>query len=105
MANHKERPTRPALTDDARENQLIALCVDEAEKQIISGKASSQIITHYLKLGATKRKAELELEILEKQKELITAKTEALKASEDLKTVYADAIKAMKVYSGKDDEE
>ena len=40
---------RPALTPEARENQLIALAVNLAEKQLREGTASSQVITHYLK--------------------------------------------------------
>ena len=47
---------RPALTPEARENQLVSLAVDLAEKQLREGTASSQVITHYLKLGSTKRK-------------------------------------------------
>lgn len=64
---------RPALTPEARENQMISLAVDLAEKQLMEGTASSQVITHYLKLGSTKER--IEKEILEKQKELIDAKT------------------------------
>ena len=53
-----ERKIRPALTPEARENQMIALAVDLAEKQLLEGTASSQVITHYLKLGTTKEKLE-----------------------------------------------
>ena len=70
---------RPALTPEARENQLISLAVDLAEQQLREGTASSQVITHYLKLGSTKER--IEKEILEKQKELISAKTEALQSA------------------------
>lgn len=37
---------RPALTPEARENQLISLASDLAEKQLREGTASSQVITH-----------------------------------------------------------
>ena len=47
---------RPALTPEARENQLISLAVDLAERQLLEGTASSQVITHYLKLGSTKER-------------------------------------------------
>ena len=63
------RKMRPALTPEARENQMISLAVDLAEQQLREGTASSQVITHYLKLGSTKER--IEKEILEKQKELI----------------------------------
>ena len=92
------RKRRPALTPEARENQMIALAVDLAEKQLQEGTASSQVITHYLKLGSTKER--IEKEILEKQKELITAKTEALQSAKRIESLYADAIGAMKRYSG-----
>ena len=89
---------RPAISPEARENQLIARAVDLAEKQLMEGTASSQVITHFLKLGSTKER--IEKEILEKQKELITAKTEALRAAERNEELYKKAIKAMQVYSG-----
>ena len=89
---------RPALTQEARENQLIYLATELAEKQLKEGTASSQVITHYLKLGSTKEK--IEKEILEKQKELISAKTESLKSAKHIEELYANAIKAMQHYSG-----
>ena len=89
---------RPALTPEARENQLIYLATDLAEQQLRDGTASSQVITHYLKLGSTKEK--IEKEILVKQKDLITAKTEALQSAKRIEELYANAISAMKKYSG-----
>lgn len=94
---------RPASTPEARENQMISLAVDLAEKQMIEGTASSQVITHYLKLGSTKDK--IEKEILEKQKELITAKTESLNSSKRIEELYENALEAMKNYSGQGGEE
>lgn len=96
------RKMRPALTPEARENQLISLAVDLAEKQLQEGTASSQVITHYLKLGSTKER--IEKEILEKQKDLITAKTEALKSAKRIEELYSQAINAMKRYSGNGDD-
>lgn len=92
----KRRP--PATTPEARENQLIALAVDLAEKQLYEGKASSQVITHYLKLGSTKER--IEKEILEKQKELIQAKTEAIYSGKKVEELYKNALNAMRSYSG-----
>ena len=51
---------RPALTLEAREGQLISIAVDIAEQQLRDGTASSQVITHYLKLGSSKEKLEKE---------------------------------------------
>ncbi len=92
------RDIRPALTPEARENQLISLAVDLAEKQLQEGTASSQVITHYLKLGSTKER--IEKEILEKQKELISAKTESIKSAQRIEELYNEAINAMRKYSG-----
>lgn len=89
---------RPALTPEARENQLISLAVDLAEEQLRQGTASSQVITHFLKLGSTKEK--IEKEILEKQKELIEAKTETLQSAKRVEELYSNALSAMKKYSG-----
>ena len=97
----ESKPMRPALTPEARENQLISLAVDLAEKQLQEGTASSQVITHYLKLGSTKER--IEKEILEKQKELITARTEALQSSKRVEELYAEALNAMRNYSGQGD--
>ena len=94
---------RPALTPEARENQLISLAVDLAEKQLQEGTASSQVITHYLKLGSTRER--IEKEILEKQKELITAKTEAMQSAKRVEELYMNALNAMRRYSGHDDDE
>lgn len=98
MANKKRRP---ALTPEARENQMISLAVDLAEKQLVEGTASSQVITHYLKLGSGKE--QLEKEILEKQKDLIVAKTENMKSYAKIEDLYSNAINAMKKYSGSGD--
>ena len=97
----KPKTIRPAINPEARENQLISLAVDLAEKQLLEGTASSQVITHYLKLESTKER--IEKEILEKQKELITARTEALQTSKRVEELYANAINAMKRYSGHGD--
>ena len=96
--SESSRMMRPALTPEARENQLVSLAVDLAEKQLREGTASSQVITHYLKLGSTKER--IEKEILEKQKELISAKTEALQSAKRIEELYDDAIKAMRNYGG-----
>jgi hypothetical protein len=94
---------RPALTPEARENQLISLAVDLVEERLRNGTASSQETTHFLKLASTK--ARLEKEILEKQKDLIEAKTENYKSNSDLKELYSEALNAFRVYSGHGDSE
>lgn len=92
----------PATTPEGREKQLIALAVNLAEKQLLEGTASSQVISHYLKLGSTKEN--IEKEILYEQKKLITAKTQALQSSKNVEALYKNAIKAMRNYSGNSDD-
>ena len=87
-----------ALTPEARENQLISLAVNLAEKQLREGTASSQVITHYLKLGSTKER--MEKEMMQEQIKLLTAKTEALQAAKHSEELYAEALDAFKRYSG-----
>lgn len=91
----KNRP--PAMTPEGREKQMVALAVDLAEQQLIKGTASSQVITHFLKIASTKEK--IEKEILEKQKEMITAKTEAIKSANRVEELYTNALNAMRQYS------
>lgn len=97
-SNNGRKAMRPALTPEARENQLIALAIDLVEQRLIDGTASSQETTHFLKLAS--RKAKLEAERAELENELIKAKTQNLKDQADMKTLYKDAIAAMRKYSG-----
>lgn len=90
----RRRP--PATTLEGRENQLVSLAVELAEKQMREGTASSQVITHYLKLGTTREK--LEQERLRLENEHTKAKTEALASVERIESLYADAIKHMTSY-------
>ena len=98
----QKRRIRPGLTPESRENQLISLAIDLAEKQLIEGTASAQVITHYLKLGSTKER--IEKEILERQKELLEAKTQALQSAQRVEELYANALDAMRTYSGTKDD-
>lgn len=92
----RRRP--PGKTPEARESQLVAMAVDLAEKQIAEGTASSQVITHFLKLGSTKER--LEKELLAQQSELLRAKTEALQSAKRVEELYKSALDAMRLYSG-----
>ena len=102
-SSESTRKIRPAINADARENQLIHLATNLAEKQLREGTASSQVITHYLKLGTAKER--IEREILEKQKELIEAKTLNLQSAARIEELYANALSAMKDYQGHGGEE
>ena len=98
QAKYINTKSPPATSIEGRENQLISLAVARAEEQLRDGTASSQVITHYLRLGSTKDR--LEKEILEKKKELITAQTEAIASAKKVEELYVNALKAMRAYSG-----
>lgn len=99
--NSSKKNNRPALSPENRENQLIAAAVNLAEKQLMDGTASSQVITHYLKLATVREKREREK--LEKEIELLDAKKKAYESSERLEALFTEATNAMKRYSGNSD--
>ena len=99
MEKHKKAV---ASTQEGREDRLIALALERAEEQLREGTASSQVITHFLKLGTAKAKKELE--IMESQKKLMEAKVEAIESAARIEQLYKDAMLAMKTYSGKTSE-
>ena len=94
---------RPAITPEAREDQLICLATDLAERQLREGTASSQVISHYLKLGSTRER--LERERLEVENEMLRAKTESLQSSKRVEELYMQALNAMRRYSGQESED
>lgn len=96
-----ERRSAPALSSEAREQELINEALNLAAKQMREGTASSQVITHFLKLGTERERTERELLIL--NKELVRAKTEALEAAKRNQEMFERAVKAMGVYNGDDD--
>lgn len=96
-SNTDESRRRPATTSEDRENQIAADAYDLAEKQIRQGTASSQVITHFLKLGSTRE--ELEQERLRNENQLTVAKIKAMEAAERMEELYAQAIEAMQNYA------
>lgn len=102
-SNRRSKSMRPALSPEARENQCISLAMDLAEQQLRDGTASSQLITEFVKRGSTK--ARLEQEMLAEQKELMTAKREAMESAKRIESMYSEALKAIRGYSGQDDED
>lgn len=102
MAAKKPR-RRPALTEEGRENQLVSLAIDLAEKQLAEGTASSQVITHYLKLGSTRER--LEQERLKRENELLHSKVEMMASAKRVEDLYASALEAMRTYAGQPPQE
>ena len=97
------RNEMPTLSVEARENHMISIADAEAEKRILSGKASDSLLLHYLKLGTTK--IELEKEKLEADRDLAKAKVESIEQGKRTEEAYIAAIKAMSVYTGNGEEE
>lgn len=89
----------PALSPEEREQQIIAAAYDLAEKQIIEGTASPSVITHFLKLGTAT--AELERTKLERENELLKARTDSIESMKKMEAAYVNVIEAMKRYSGR----
>ena len=94
---------RPGDTSDDRQKQCIMLAYDRAEQQLIDGTASSQVITHFLKMGTVKE--QLEIEKIKNENLVLQAKAEDIQNSKDIKILYADALKAFSTYSGQDSED
>ena len=94
----KRTPLRPATTPEGRENQLISLAADLAERQMQDGSASAQVITHFLKLGSSRER--LEQERLQRENLLLAAKVDQMASSQRIEMLYAEALDAMRTYSG-----
>lgn len=89
---------RPATTPEALENQLVSIAFSEAQRQMEDGTASSQVITHFLKLGSSRER--LEQQRLEHENELLKVKKEAMESQQRTEELFAEAIKAMRSYTG-----
>lgn len=96
--NSQKRRVRPALTPDSREAQMISMAMDLAEQQLLDGTASSQVVAHFLKLGSSRQR--LENIKLERENELLKAKTDAIESAKNVEKLYSEALAAMKSYSG-----
>jgi len=97
------RSQPPPLTPEDQENRMINLAMKAAEEQLLEGTASSQVITHFLKLAATKEQYRLEIEKLKGENALLRAKTEAIEAAPKLEEMYKRAVDAMRDYGGNGD--
>jgi len=94
----KRKARRPASTPEGLENQLISLATDLAQKQLIDGTASAQVISHFLKQGSIRET--LEQERLMQENELLKAKVEQLASNKRIEDLYQSALNAMRTYSG-----
>lgn len=102
-SSKSSKKMRPALSPEARENQMISLAMDLAEQQLRDGTASSQLITEFVKRGSTKAREEIEK--LRRENELLVAKAKAIDSAEEVKVLYENALKAMRNYAGYGDQD
>ena len=80
---------------------MVSQAIDLAEEQIRNGTASSQVVTHFLKLGSTRER--LEQQRLEHENELTRVKIEAIESQKRVEELYLEALTAMKSYAGNGD--
>lgn len=97
------RRRRPAMTPEDDENRMISLAVSCVEKQMREGTASSQVLTHYLKLGSSRERHEQRR--LRGEIQLLEAKVENLQSQQRSEELFEEAINAMRTYSGRGDED
>jgi hypothetical protein len=98
LSDEERRHRRPATTPEARENELIGYASDLAEEQILAGTASSQVITHFLKLGSTRER--LEQQRIEHENQLMEVKRQQIESQKRVEELYMSALDAMRSYSG-----
>lgn len=94
---------RPSASPEQQENRMVNLAMQVTEERLRSGRASSQEIVHFLKLG-TAREA-LERDKLEAENKLLDAKVESLASQKRIEALYAEAMDAFRGYAGLDDSE
>lgn len=90
------RKRAPAFEPVDREAQLINLAMNRAEEQLQAGTASSQVITHFLRLATEKTK--LERDKIAAEVALANAKVEAIRAQQTSEQMYQEALEAFRSY-------
>lgn len=98
MPKEPRRRRQTASTEEGRENQLVSLAIDLAERQLEDGTATSQVIAHYLKAGSLREK--LERERLENENELLKVKVQHMASAQRVEELYSEALDAMRAYAG-----
>lgn len=97
------RKTYPTVnrSPEDKEKEMISLAYEQAEQELREGRASSQVLIHFLKLGSTKE--QLEKAKLQEEVKLVKAKTDSIESSERSEIAYKEALNALKRYSGQED--
>lgn len=97
----RSRRGKPAETKQGREDQLVSLAVDLAERQLADGSASAQVVTHFLKLGSSRE--QLEQERLANENDMLKAKIDQIASADKREELYNNALEAMRAYTGQED--
>lgn len=92
----------PPKTEEEEITMACGLATDLAIKWMREGTAPAQIVTHFLKVGSPKEKAELEK--TRHEIELLRAKKKAIEMDEERDKKYQEVIKAISSYAGKEQE-
>ncbi len=98
MPAQRKRKRRTATTEEGREAQMISYAVDLAEKQMLDGTASAQVITHYLKLASSRER--LEQERIRQENMLLAARAENMASMGRVEEMYSEAMAAFRGYAG-----
>ena len=91
-----------ASTPEGRENEMIMLAYQEVERRIRDHTATSQELCHFLKMGSEKER--LEREKLEVEMELQRVRANSIESGKYMEELYNNAIAAMKLYSGSEED-
>jgi hypothetical protein len=74
------------------------MAYDLAERQILEGSASSQVTTHFLKMGSSRE--QLEQQRLDYENQLTQVKIEAMEGQKRTEELMIEALNAMRGYRG-----
>lgn len=78
--------------------ELADAAYDLVEDQIHSGTASSQTLTHFLKVGSSRER--LEQERMRHEIELMQVKKDAIEGQKRIEEMFVSALDAMRGYGG-----
>lgn len=90
------RPRAPATDPASREQQLISMAMDRAERRFMDDTASDSLTIHFLRLATTK--AELEKKKIEHEILKMKAQTNSIESAARIEELYIGAMEAMKHY-------
>lgn len=93
----EKRTTTPPINDAEQESKMIDLAISQARNQLERETASSQIVTHFLRLGSLR--AQVELEKLKLENNLLEEKITSEQQGQQLNEMVQEVLKALNDYS------